>query len=514
MRTLYIDCSSLIEHVELNTGIQRVVRQAVRHLQTIAPEHGYKAQPVVISHGRFMAITEDQLYPKAKTPVYEPAEEEEPALEQSSHADDTGLQQYAAAPEGLKRKTLAYLYGVYNGLQALLLGLAGNTEAARNFIFAPRQRFGLNWLVYNSLVAPLKAANSLLTRPQKQAVAAAPSAQSDDSQDNLETANQDAAAASAEPAAKEPKGQDPFSLVKEGDILLLLDSSWHNNIWPSVESIRDNGAKVVAVIYDLIPITHPQFCDAHLVKVFNSWFKDSVGMVDGFVAISDTVRQDVEQFLQQQKPDAFTPEQFDYFWLGTDFKHSDTEEEVRGAIPQHMMERPTYLIVSTIEPRKNHKTVLNAFEQLWQQGREVNLAFVGKPGWKVEKLLTRIRRHPENGKRLFHWQNLSDAELQYCYENARMLIFPSYAEGFGLPIIESLGHGLPVMASDIPIHREVGGERVAYFPVEDEQALAQMVANFEDNGIPDALRVPEDFNWLNWQQATQQLMDKVEKLAK
>ncbi|GGY55395.1 hypothetical protein GCM10011297_30180 [Bacterioplanes sanyensis] len=507
MRTLYIDCSSLIEHVELNTGIQRVVRQAVRHLQTIAPEHGYKAQPVVISHGRFLSITEDQLYPKAKAPVYESAEQEDEEPD-TQKEQDNGLQAYAAAPESLKRKVLAYLYGVYSGSQAFLLGLAGNTDAARNFIFAPRQRFGLNWLVYNSVVAPVKAVRSLLTRPQSDAIATKVHSHSADTSDQSVEPAEDSS------VEKEHTGNDSFSVVNDGDILLLLDSSWHNNIWPSVESIRDNGAKVVAVIYDLIPITHPQFCDAHLVKVFNSWFKDSVGMVDGFVAISDTVRQDVQQFLQQQKSDAFTPEQFDYFWLGTDFKYTESDEEVRGAITQHLMERPTYLIVSTIEPRKNHKTVLNAFEQLWQQGREVNLAFVGKPGWKVEKLLTRIRRHPENGKRLFHWQNLSDAELQYCYENAHMLIFPSYAEGFGLPIIESLGHGLPVMASDIPIHREVGGERVAYFPVEDEQALAQMVANFEDNGIPDALRVPEDFNWLNWQQATQQLMDKVEKLAK
>ncbi|ASP37513.1 hypothetical protein CHH28_01965 [Bacterioplanes sanyensis] len=509
MRTLYIDCSSLIEHVELNTGIQRVVRQAVRHLQTIAPEHGYKAQPVVISHGRFLAITEDQLYPSSKAPVYEVVEEEELASEPACQESENGLQQYAAAPEGIKRRTLAYFYGVYNGLQALLLGLAGNTDAARNFIFAPRQRFGLNWLVYNSLVAPVKAVNSLLTRPQKQAIAAAPASQNNDSQESDDTTEP-----CIEPDTKESNSHTPFNLVNEGDILLLLDSSWHNNIWPSVEAIRDHGAKVVAVIYDLIPITHPQFCDAQLVKVFNSWFKDSIGMVDGFVAISDTVRQDVANFLEQQKPGAFKPQQFDYFWLGADFKHTNSDDEIRGAIPQHMMERPTYLIVSTIEPRKNHATVLNAFEKLWQQGQEVNLAFVGKPGWKVEKLLTRIRRHPENGKKLFHWQNLSDAELQYCYENARMLIFPSFAEGFGLPIIESLGHGLPVIASDIPIHREVGGERVAYFPVKDEQALCELVAGFEDNGIPDALRVPDDFQWLNWQQATQQLMDKVEMLAK
>lgn len=80
---------------------------------------------------------------------------------------------------------------------------------------------------------------------------------------------------------------------RAGDQLVLLDSSWHADFFPLAERLKSEGVGIVSVIYDLIPLTHPQFCDAGLVKVFNHWFDWIAATADGYVAISETIRDEV-----------------------------------------------------------------------------------------------------------------------------------------------------------------------------------------------------------------------------
>src|SRR5690606_41287928 len=99
------------------------------------------------------------------------------------------------------------------------------------------------------------------------------------------------------------------------------------------------------------------------------------------------------------------------------------------------------------------RVLLYASELLWAEGQDAVLCFVGKIGWKTKQLNEHLRQHPQQSKQLFMWNDLSDRELEYCYMNARSLVFPSYLEGFGLPLVEAMQRGLPAMASDIPVFR-------------------------------------------------------------
>ncbi len=302
---------------------------------------------------------------------------------------------------------------------------------------------------------------------------------------------------------------DNFSLIKTNDILLLLDSTWYSEIWPSVAKARQKGVKVVAVIYDLIPITHPQFCDNFLATVFKNWFHDSLEHVDKYIGISQTVQKDLHAYMLKEFGEQINGKAFDFFHLGADFKYriADTSH-VRQDVVEVMAQRPAYLIVSTVEPRKNHAYLLDAFDRLWEQGSNVSLVIVGRTGWKVEPLMERINQHPENGKHLHYWHDLNDDELFYCYQHAKMLLFPSIVEGFGLPIVEGLSNRLPVMVSDTPIHREVGGNRVGYFDLESPDDLYNKITKIEKEGIPEELLVPADYKWLNWHESTEQLLEK------
>lgn len=300
---------------------------------------------------------------------------------------------------------------------------------------------------------------------------------------------------------------------RAGDQLVLLDSSWHANFFPLAEQLKRDGVGIISVIYDLIPLTHPQFCDAGLVKVFNDWFDWIARTADGYVAISTTIRDQVrEEMLRRIGAQQVELRWFDYFHLGSELDLSDAGAEVdRALLQMFKTAEPVFLMVSTIEPRKNHAYLLDAFERAWATGSTARLCIVGKIGWKCDALVERIRKHPELNRRLFMYNSLSDRSLEHAYSHATALVFPSYVEGFGLPLVEAMQRGLPAMASDIPVFREIGGDYMAYFDLADPQSLTDLVTGMELSGkFPAALSL-EQWRWLSWREASAQLVQRIER---
>ncbi|CAI8841858.1 alpha-1, 2-mannosyltransferase/rhamnosyltransferase [Pseudomonas sp. IT-347P] len=300
---------------------------------------------------------------------------------------------------------------------------------------------------------------------------------------------------------------------RAGDQLVLLDSSWHANFFPLAEQLKREGVGIISVIYDLIPLTHPQFCDAGLVKVFNDWFDWIARTADGYVAISTTIRDQVRQeMLRRIGTQQVAQRWFDYFHLGSELDLSEADDKVdRGLLAMFQTTDPVFLMVSTIEPRKNHAYLLDAFELAWATGSKARLCIVGKIGWKCDALIERIRQHPELDRRLFMFNALADKSLEHAYSHATALVFPSHVEGFGLPLVEAMQRQLPAMASDIPVFREIGGDYMAYFDLANPQSLTDLVTGMERTGeFPAALGL-EQWRWLSWREASAQLVERIER---
>jgi hypothetical protein len=87
--------------------------------------------------------------------------------------------------------------------------------------------------------------------------------------------------------------------VNEDDVLILLDSSWHSDLFRQVEALKSKGVGVISIIYDLIPLTHSHFCDDSLVVSFEEWFAWVPQIADGFVAISKTIRDQVKDYVEK-----------------------------------------------------------------------------------------------------------------------------------------------------------------------------------------------------------------------
>ena len=117
----------------------------------------------------------------------------------------------------------------------------------------------------------------------------------------------------------------------------------------------------------------------------------------------------------------------------------------------------------------------------------------------------RLTSHPRHGTHLAHFGDLTDAELDHAYRHARALVFPSLAEGYGLPIVEALAAGLPVFASDIPVHREVGGSHCTYFDPHGPGDLAARLWEFCRNGSRPRGRIRPD-RLPSWTAAAEQIV--------
>jgi glycosyltransferase involved in cell wall biosynthesis len=270
--------------------------------------------------------------------------------------------------------------------------------------------------------------------------------------------------------------------IQPGDILFMIDSSWEQypQFVPIFDAVRQFGGRIVTVVYDLIPLRMPQFCSAGLVAVFQHWFGLAVKHSDMLLCISRAVRDDVNACIDEHALERDHALRVDYWHLGADILPLGADGDIRPAVARLVEDTsaPLFLMVGTIEPRKGHAVVLDAFEALWAAGSQARLCWAGKEGWEVDDLMARVRNHPEMGKRFHFVERFSDAEINLCYAHAHALIAASVAEGYGLPIVEAAQHRVPVLASDIAVFREVAGEGARYFPVGDRAALAALVDEF------------------------------------
>lgn len=294
----------------------------------------------------------------------------------------------------------------------------------------------------------------------------------------------------------------------QNDILLFLDATWLNSEYKFYESLKNRyGIKIVATIYDLIPINQSQFCSVDLTLTLKDWFEKSINLVDAYIGISKFVQKECYEYIKNSLNSDVLESKFDYFYLGANLKDFDLSKvDIRDDFKNIFNTKNVFITVSTIEPRKNHKYIVDSFDKLWENGVDVRYVIIGKVGWEVDDFISRVKNHKEYNSRLFLLENIDDEHLLYAYKNSKALIFASFIEGFGLPIIESLHNKLQVLASDIDVHREIGRDFVSYFNLNDINSLIKLI---EDDNFNKNI---DDFKWISWEESAKDLVEKVLKV--
>lgn len=308
-------------------------------------------------------------------------------------------------------------------------------------------------------------------------------------------------------------GQEGEILLNPGDYLLMLDTSWgvYNQYYSIFEKVRKNGGKIISLIYDLIPLLYPQFCDENTPAAFSKWFYSARRESDVFICISETIAKDVKNYVSEGENDNHHKLDVSFFHLGADIPIASQESNIRNEINQlHLPNKAlVFSSIGTIEPRKGHAFTLDAFEKLWENGFEGFLVFAGKIGWNVGQIENRIRNHPELNKQFFFIENPSDAELDILYNNTTAVIIASAVEGYGLPIVEAALHKTPVLASDIPVFHEVAGEGACYFSLQSPNSLAEAVKLIAKLTPEERAKMAQKIKTLTWKESAQQLLSLI-----
>jgi len=272
-------------------------------------------------------------------------------------------------------------------------------------------------------------------------------------------------------------------------------------------SLQLQGVQVKFVVYDLLCVLLPQYFIPGAADGFAGWL-DVVAESDGALCISKAVATDLSTWLDAHAPQRLQSFEIDWFHLGADIENFVNSSEIPHdghKVLQHLRGVPTFLMVGTIEPRKGHVQVLDAFERLWRENQDVNLVIVGRQGWMVEDLISRLRAHAEQGRHLFWLEGVSDGYLEKIYDASSCLIAASYGEGFGLPLIEAAQHGLAIIARDLPVFREVAGEYAFYFSARDGSDLATAIKAWLELRAVQQAPSSRGMPFLTWAQSAQHL---------
>jgi glycosyltransferase involved in cell wall biosynthesis len=281
--------------------------------------------------------------------------------------------------------------------------------------------------------------------------------------------------------------------VRPGDKFLGLDLSAH--LLPKyrrqVRAWRAHGATVHLIVYDLLPLERPAWFTSSAVNHFRKWFHLLAHEADQAICISDHVAS--ELYRRLRIAGAVREPRIGRLRMGADIGASlpskGVGEDVRQIL-ERMRFRPAVLTVGTVEPRKGYEAALAAFAHLWRTRQDApDLVIVGKAGWKTKKLQAQIRSHPEFGRRLHWFDQMSDEGLGLLYEACRGLLMASRGEGWGLPLLEAATHRRCVLARDLPVFREHGLLNIIYFSDDRAEQLGDRLmelVNLSQHPAPSA----------------------------
>jgi glycosyltransferase involved in cell wall biosynthesis len=279
-------------------------------------------------------------------------------------------------------------------------------------------------------------------------------------------------------------------LPGKGDLFLGLDlfhavveaqSGWY-------AYIKARGARTWFVVYDLLPCLLPECFPPGTDALHHRWLQ-TITRASGALCISRTVAAELREWIADHDSPPCTVR---WFHQGADLAEpSPARLRLAPATTAQRAERPSdpqLLMVGTLEPRKGYLQVLQALQQLWQQGIALNLTIIGREGWRnlpadqrrslpdtMHLLQDLCRRFPQ---RLRWLKDVADADLLQHYRSADALLAASYGEGFGLPLVEARLNGLAVIARDLPVFREVLGDDALFFTAGDGDELAAWLSQW------------------------------------
>lgn len=234
--------------------------------------------------------------------------------------------------------------------------------------------------------------------------------------------------------------------------------------------LRAQGARLAILVHDLIPIRFPEYAKPGEDERHRRRMRTVIETASSVIANSAESARDFLAFAADEKrpapPVVAAP-------LGLERGFAPDAPALQAA-------RPYFVTLGTIEPRKNHLLLLHLWRRLAERmGEETPaLVIIGRRGWENEMVVDLLERSPAIRRHVVETNDLSDVALTALIKGARALLFPSFSEGFGLPLAEALALGSPALASDLAAFREIAGDRIDYLDPLDAPGWERAVLDY------------------------------------
>ncbi len=319
-----------------------------------------------------------------------------------------------------------------------------------------------------------------------------------------------------------PPGGEPMStgavppaasfadLAAPGDVLLTLGSAWAHPDYAAFVRLQQerHGLRFALLIYDLIPLRRPEWCDRGLVRLFRAWFEGVLPIADHLFAISRATAADVEAYAREHG--IALPGRVEPLPIGTGFGGPSA---ATPATTERLPAPGSYvLVVSTIEARKNHLLAFRVWRRLLEESPAdavPTLVFAGRVGWLVDDLMRQIANTDNLDGKLVLVLDPTDAELTALYRGCLFTLYPSFFEGWGLPVTESLAFGKPCVTSNRTALPEAGGSLARQFDPDDlNDAYALIADTIRDRtGLAEwEARIRREFEPVPWAATAEALL--------
>jgi len=319
------------------------------------------------------------------------------------------------------------------------------------------------------------------------------------------------------PAALSDGEAFSFDGLGSGDVFFDIDSVWNNRMRRSflLPILKRQGVSIAVHIYDIIPILYPQYCDEQTTLRFMDYLGAHLLHADLIIANTESTLSDIRRLSEQI---GTHPVHSICVPLGANFVTVNKKSLDTKTIDPRVFALEGYqylLMVGTIEPRKNHEFLLDVYEEKLRSAG-FKLVIAGRPGWNIDLIMRRINNLQKKDDHFLYLDHANDATIDYLYKHAYFTVFPTQYEGFGLPIIESFLHKTPVLASDIPVLREVGGDLCEYFSLADKTDMLRLLQKYKSD--PDAYIVLrsqlEHYVPFSWDQSEEQMWNALQPLLR
>lgn len=299
--------------------------------------------------------------------------------------------------------------------------------------------------------------------------------------------------------------KSPFS---SGDTVLVMGSVWLGHFIDDLEQAKKKqGFKLVHFAFDMIPSKFPGFVVPWLPKVFTNYHKKAFAISDGIISISESTASDVREFMKKNK----TPLKADIKVVRTGESIDDSSQKpVRNLTPGYI------LSVSTIEARKNHVAIFYAIKEAHRRGIELpKIVIVGRKGWHTGDFLYMIENDPVAKNAIEVISGVDDARLTWLYRNALFTVFPSFYEGWGMPVAESLAYGKLCIATNTSSVPEIAGDLIDYFSPYNTDELLECIVRYLDDEtrMKKERAIKSTYAPTSWQEMYKNIASFVEKVS-